>query len=170
MTPVAVLLAVAVAAGPSGQPKRTGIAISNAARAKAGLLPRKPARAGAEVHGRYATVRAPPPTYLPEPAPLADSDPVVDGQADASPAVDGEANASPEVVAAEADASALAAPELVAARGPAEAKRLPDAPAEGEADPPAMPAPISPPDEIGALRAEVSGIVTEVTLSLRFEP
>jgi len=157
MTPVAVLLAVAVAAGPSGQPKRTGLDISNAARAKAGLLPRKPARPRARVSG-YATVRAPAPTYLPEPAPLAE-----DG-----PAVDGDADASPDVATAEGDASVPALPELVVARTPVETRRLPDA-ADSGGDIP-QPEPLVAPDEIGAMRADASGVETEVTITMRFEP
>ncbi len=163
MTPVALLLAVTVAAGPSGQPKRTGIDVSNAVRARAGLLPRKPARARLEVRGRFATVRAPAPTYLGDPAPLADPD--------ASPPMDGDREASQDVATADGDASTPAAPELVAARGPTEARRLSDAAASDEADvPPQVAAPVSAPDEVGAIRAEAVGVATDVTISLRFDP
>ncbi len=163
MTPVALLLAVAVAAGPSGQPKRTGLAMSNAVRARAGLLPRKPARAQSEAHGRFATVRTPAPTYLGDPAPVADPD--------ATPVMDGDADASPDVATADGDASTPAAPELVAARGPVEVRRLRDAAASDEADAPPHPVtPVSAPDEVGAMRAEAVGVATDVTISLRFDP
>jgi hypothetical protein len=91
--------------------------------------------------------------------------------------VDGDADASPQVATAEADASRAPVPQLVVARGPVQTRRLPEAPASSlprviaEEEPQAAAAaPRSVPDEIGTLRAQASGIATEITISLRFEP
>ncbi len=158
MIAVAAFVALAVAASPSTPPRRTGLDVSNSARARMGLLPRKPARARADVRGRrLLTIRAPAPTYLAEPAPLAEDAP--DGgaepvaAADAAPGDDG--------VADRDDAR-------VAARGSVETVRLPsDAAAPGAAD---RSAAIAPPEEVGALRFAALGVETELTLTMRFDP
>jgi hypothetical protein len=158
MTSLAAVLVLALAGGPSDPPRRTGLDASNAARAKAGLLPRKPARTRAEVSGRgFATVRAPAPTFLPAPAPRAEDD------------ADGDAGAG----GLEAGRRAEPREPLVAARGRVETVRL----AAYEPEATEEPAPgardhegIAAPEEIGAVRAAARGVVTEVTLSLRFEP
>ncbi len=116
MFALAAALALALALGPSaGPPARSGAEGSNAARARAGLLPRKrpppPARADARPR-RIVTVSAPAPTFLAEPAPLARLAPV----------------------------AAPGPPRLVA------------------------------PTRVGALRLSASGVRTDVTLTLRFDP
>ncbi|HET8540481.1 MAG TPA: hypothetical protein VFL83_11475 [Anaeromyxobacter sp.] len=193
MTPLAVLLALAVAAGPSGAPRRTGIETSNAARAKAGLLPRKPARARPEGR-RRPVVHAPAPTFLAEPAPLAQEE---DPPAEASGETAEERVAAPLAGrSAERLGDRLAAPledrpeeplldraeeplaarsdePLVAARGPivttvaSAIEPIAAAAPGGEPEPTAI---VAMPEEIGTVRAAAMGVATEVILRLRFEP
>ncbi len=157
MVAVAALLAVAVAASPSTPPRRTGLDVSNSARARMGLLPRKPARRADVRDRRLLTIRAPAPTYLAEPAPLAEDAP----DADVEPVAGAEAAPGDGGVA---DPGA----ERVAARGPVEAVTLPstDAPADPADAPPA----VAPPEELGAIRFAAVGVETEVTLRMRFDP
>jgi hypothetical protein len=158
MTAVAAFLALALAASPSTPPRRTGLDLSNSARARAGLLPRKPARTREDVRGRrLLTIKAPSPTYLAEPAPLAEDareaevEPIA--ATEAAPVDDGIADRDGE---------------RVAARGRVVTVRLPPTGTAPEAaeDPPA----IAPPEEVGALRVAALGVETEVTLRMRFDP
>jgi hypothetical protein len=161
MTALAALLALAVAAGPSDPPRRTGLETSNAARARAGLLPRKAART--EVRGRHLpTVHPDVPTYLgepgtsPEPAPLA-------GAGSAEGRDDG---------TAEAERGTSELPVRVAERGRVETVRLASDAAppgrEGAVEP--IPAAIEAPEELGAVRVAAVGVVTEVTIRMRYDP
>ena len=133
MTALAALLALAVAAGPSDPPRRTALETSNAARARAGLLPRKAART--EVHSRrLGTVRPDAPTYLGEPGTFAEPAPL-----------------------ARADSA-----EVRLASGAAPSER------ESAVEP--IPAAIEPPEELGAVRVAAVGVVTDVTIRMRFDP
>lgn len=160
MIAVAAFLALVVAASPSPPPRRTGLELSNSARARAGLLPRKPARAGADVHRqRLLTIKTPAPTYLAEPAPVAE-----DARDDVEPIAQAAAGAGEEGMA-DRDAP------RVAGRGRVETLRLPDedagaVPAAPDVAPPA----IARPEEVGALRFAALGVETEVTLRMRFDP
>ncbi len=156
MTVVAAFLVLAVAASPSTPPRRTGD-LSNSARARIGLLPRKPARTRAEVRGRrLLTIKAPAPTYLAEPAPIA---------SDAGGEVEAVAAAEAAPVAHAAGGGGV---ELVAARGPVEVVALPSFDATEVAEAPARA--IAPPEELDALRFAALGVETEVTLRMRFDP
>jgi hypothetical protein len=160
MTAVAAFLVLALAASPSAPARRTGVDMSNAARAKVGLLPRKPARTRADVRGRrLLTIKTPAPTYLAEPAPVAEE--AEEGDVEPLAAADG---------GPAADAVAADAPQRVPARGPVEVVRLPPsyAPAAEIEELPV--AAIAPPEEIDAIRFAAVGIETEVTLRLRFDP
>ncbi|HEX9050779.1 MAG TPA: hypothetical protein VF841_09625 [Anaeromyxobacter sp.] len=159
MIAVAAFLALAVAASPTSPPRRTGLPTSNSARARMGLLPRKPARTRADRRERrLLTIGTPAPTYLAEPAPLAEGAP--GGELEAAVGV------APAAGGAElADRGA----GLVAARGPVETVRLPSAgapDARAGGGPPA----IEPPEEVGALRFAALGVETEVTLRMRLDP
>jgi hypothetical protein len=151
----AFVVALAVAVSPSTPARRTGADLSNAARAKVGLLPRKPARTRADVRGRrLLTIKTPAPTYLAEPALLADG-----ARDDVEPVAQADADEG----VADADGP------RVAARGRVETVQLPsiDVPPAEPADAPRA---ISPPEEVGALRFAALGVDTEVTLRMRFDP
>ena len=176
MTPLAALLALALAADPADPPRRAALDPSNAARAKAGLLPRKAARTRPEVRDvrgrRVITVRAPAPTYLAEPAPLAESGPLVEP----APVADDDDAVATSEATGDRD-SGVPPPERVGARGPTQVRRLHDAvtpgragsePEDAAAD--VEPAAIAPPEELGTLRAALVGVVTDVVLRIRFDP
>lgn len=159
MIAVAAFLALVVAASPSTPPRRTGLEMSNSARARAGLLPRKPARTRADGRQRLLTIKTPAPTYLAEPAPVAE-----DAPDDVEPIAQADAAAGEEGMA-DRDAP------RVATRGRVETVRLPAedagaAPAAPDVAPPA----IATPEEVGALRFAALGVETEVTLRMRFDP
>lgn len=147
MIPLAAVLVLTVAAGPSDPPRRTGLDASNAARAKAGLLPRKAAGTRVEVR-TVRTVRAPAPTFLGEPA-------------------------APSEGPAEPSAERLVVvPEqrLVPARGAVVttvARELASGPEP--VGPATEPARVVPPEEVGAVRFAAVGVTTELTLRMRFD-
>jgi hypothetical protein len=160
MTAVAAFLALALAASPSTPARRTGVDMSNAARAKVGLLPRKPARTRADVRSRrLLTIKTPAPTYLAEPAPVADEA----EQGDVEPIAAADA-------ASDADGVADDRARLIPARGPVEVVRLPPSYAPEAEIVELPPAAIAPPEEIDAIRFAAVGIETEVTLRIRFDP